>query len=105
MVTEKSLGFIGLPTIFPAVILMAANVVVLELGRRGLWNNQGAGFSPWYPVCFGIIHLIFWPIKICIDRLYVDQSCRWWRVFFAVVLMILFLLYNCRSIQEIMYVT
>ena len=85
---------------FFALILMALNLVVLELGRRGLWHNNGAGFSPWYPVRFAVMHLLFWPVKIFLDR-----SSAWWIILAELVLMGCFLFYNYTSLMTIMYVS
>jgi hypothetical protein len=88
------------PLVLPSLMLMAANVVVLEMGRRGLWPSQGVGFSPWYPVMFAAVHLVFWPVKMFIDR-----SCRWWWLVAEIVLMLSFLSYNYTSLKMIMYVS
>lgn len=97
---EKSLNFESAPMVLPSLVLMTINVVVLELGRKGLWDDSGVGFSPWYPVAFAMVHLFFWPVKIFVDRLY-----SWWCTFMEVVLMIAFLFYNYTSFKMIMYVS
>ena len=97
---EVSQDVVGLWRLAAALVLMAANVVVIELGRRGLWHGSGAGFSPWYPVLFSIAHLLFWPTKLLAAR-----PERWWGVAVDVVLMASFVLYNLIDLGEIMYVS
>ena len=96
--SEKPLDFVSAPVVFNAFILMGINVAVIELGRRGLWHNQGGGFSLWYPFWFAIIHFLFWTIKI-----YVDRLCRWWWVIIEIGTSIFFLYYNLDALREIMY--
>lgn len=102
--SEKSLTCAVMPIGLITTILMATNVVVLELGRKGLWPTSGVGFSPWYPIVFGIIHLLVWPIKIFVDR-FIDRLCVWWCILAEVVLMSFFLYYNYNSLKMIMYVS
>lgn len=98
--SRKFLKSVNTPIVLPSLILMAINVAILELGRRGLWHNYGAGFSPWYPILFAIFHLLFWPVKMFVDRL-----CPWWCILAEVVLMSSFLYYNYSSLKIIMYVS
>ena len=84
---KKPLDFVIVPVVFNAFILIGINVAVIELGRRGVWQNKGVGFSPWYPFWFAIIHFLFWAIKI-----YVDRLCRWWWIIIEIGALIFFML-------------
>ena len=96
--SKKPLDFVIVPVVFNAFILIGINVAVIELGRRGVWQNKGVGFSPWYPFSFAIIHFLFWTIKI-----YVDRLCRWWWIIIEIGALIFFLCYNLNALGEIMY--
>ena len=96
--SKKPIDSVQTPVVFNAFVLIGINVSIIELGRKGLWYNEGVGFSPWYPFGFAIIHFLFWAIKI-----YVDRLCRWWWIIIEIAALIFFLCYNLNALGEIMY--
>ena len=96
--SKKPIDSMQTPVVFNAFVLIGINVIIIELGRKGLWHNEGVGFSPWYPFGFAIIHFLFWAIKI-----YVDRLCRWWWIIIEIAALIFFLCYNLNALGEIMY--
>ena len=66
------------------------------ISRAGCAGRAAASI----PFIFAILHLLFWPVKIFVDRL-----CSWWCILAEVVLMASFLHYNYSSLKIIMYVS
>ena len=82
-----------------SLFIILFNVLVLEMGRRGLWHNTGTGFSPWYPVFFLIIEIFFLISKIATFK---DENVVFRLVDICIISFMVY--YNVRAIESILYI-
>lgn len=86
--------------VLTCLFLIAINIFVIEMGRVGLWPNEGRGFPLSCPLLFCVIH----SVMLIISLLYfVVKRGSVLFVVFELSLLFSVLAYNILAIQSLLY--